>query len=104
MKNNMNQMMRQVKKMQEDMERAQNELKNKTVEASAGGGMVTVVANGHKEVLSINIKEEVVDTEDIEMLQDLILAAVNDALKQADELIAKDLGKYTGGMNIPGLF
>lgn len=104
MKNNMNQMMRQVKKMQEDMERAQNELKNKTVEASAGGGMVTVVANGHKEVISINIKEEVVDPEDIEMLQDLVLAAVNDALKQADELIAKDLGKYTGGMNIPGLF
>lgn len=100
----MNQMMRQVKKMQEDMERAQNELKNKTVEASAGGGMVTVVANGHKEVISINIKEEVVDPEDIEMLQDLVLAAVNDALKQADELIAKDLGKYTGGMNIPGLF
>lgn len=104
MKNNMNQMMRQVKKMQEDMERAQNELKDKTVEASAGGGMVTVVANGHKEVISINIKEEVVDPEDIEMLQDLVLAAVNDALKQADELIAKDLGKYTGGMNIPGLF
>jgi len=104
MKNNMNQMMRQVKKMQEDMEKAQNELKNKTVEASAGGGMVTVVANGHKEIMNINIKEEVVDPEDIEMLQDLILAAVNEALKQADELIAKDLGKYTGGMNIPGLF
>lgn len=104
MKNNMNQMMRQVKKMQEDMEKAQSELINKTVEVSAGGGMVTVIANGHKEIISISIKEEVVDPEDIEMLQDLILTAVNDALKQADELITKDLSKYTGGMNIPGLF
>lgn len=104
MKNNMNQMMRQVKKMQEEMEKAQNELINKTVEVSVGGGMVTVIANGHKEIINISIKEEVVDPQDIEMLQDLILAAVNDALKQADELITKDLSKYTGGMNIPGLF
>lgn len=101
---NMNQMMKQVKKMQQQMEKAQEELKNKTVEASAGGGVVSVVANGHKEIISINIKEEVVDPEDIEMLQDLILAAVNDALKQADKLAAQDLGKYTNGLNMPGLF
>jgi len=100
---NMNQMMRQVKKMQQDMEKAQEELKNKTVEATAGGGMVTVIANGQKEIININIKEEVIDPEDIEMLQDLILAAVNDALKQADKMASQDLGKFTGGLNIPGL-
>ncbi|MFV9511858.1 YbaB/EbfC family nucleoid-associated protein [Tepidibacillus sp. LV47] len=101
---NMNQMMRQVKKIQQQMEKAQEELKNKTVEASVGGGVVTVVANGHKEILSISIKPEVIDPDDIEMLQDLILAAVNDALKQVDELVAKDMSKFTGGLNIPGLF
>ncbi len=101
---NMNQMMKQVKKMQKEMEKAQEELKNKTVEASAGGGMVTVVANGHKEIIDIKINEEVVDPDDIEMLQDLILAATNDVLKQVDELTAKDLGKFTGGLNMPGLF
>lgn len=100
---NMNQMMKQVKKMQQQMEKAQEELKDKTVEASAGGGMVTVIANGHKEIVSININQEVVDPEDVEMLQDLIITAVNDALKQADQLISQDLGKYTGGLNIPGL-
>jgi len=101
---NMNQMMKQVKKMQQQMEKAQEELKNKTVEASAGGGMVTVVANGHKEILNINIKQEVVDSDDVEMLQDLVLAAVNDALKKVDEMASQDLGKFTGGLNIPGLF
>lgn len=101
---NMNQMMKQVKKMQQQMEKAQEELKTKTVETSVGGGMVTVVANGHKEILSINIKEEVVDPDDVEMLQDLVLAAVNDALKQVDEMAAKDMGKFTGGLNMPGLF
>ena len=101
---NMNQMMKQVKKMQQQMEKAQEELKNKTIEASAGGGMVTVVANGHKEILNITIKQEVVDPDDIEMLQDLVIAAVNDALKQADQLASQDLGKFTGGLNIPGLF
>lgn len=101
---NMNQMMKQVKKMQQQMEKAQEELKEKTFETSAGGGMVTVTANGHKQILSIDIKEEVVDPEDIEMLQDLVLTAVNDVLKQVDEVVQKDMGKYTGGMNIPGLF
>jgi len=101
---NMNQMMKQVKKMQKEMEKAQEELKNKTIETSAGGGMVTVVANGHKEILEIRIKQEVVDPEDIEMLQDLVLTAVNDALKKVDEVVSQDLGKFTGGLNLPGLF
>jgi nucleoid-associated protein EbfC len=101
--NNMNQMMKQVKKMQEQMLKAQEELGSKTVEGTAGG-VVTVTANGHKKILSIAIKPEAVDPEDVEMLQDLILTAVNDALNQADELANKDMGKYTGGMKIPGLF
>lgn len=101
---NMGQMMKQVQKMQRQMQKAQEELKEKTVQGSAGGGMVTVTANGHKEIIDVEIKEEVVDPEDIEMLQDLVLAATNDALKQVDELVAKEMGKYTGGLNIPGLF
>lgn len=101
---NMNQMLQQVKKMQKEMEKAQEALKDKTVQGTAGGGVVTVTANGHKEILSVTIKPEAVDPEDVEMLQDLILAAVNDALKQVDEIVAKDMGKFTGGLNIPGLF
>ncbi|TYP69454.1 YbaB/EbfC family nucleoid-associated protein [Paenibacillus methanolicus] len=102
--NNMNQMMKQVKKMQEQMMKAQEELASKSVEGTAGGGVVTVVVNGHKNVQSIVIKPEAVDPDDIEMLQDLILTAVNDALNKADELANKDMGKFTGGMKIPGLF
>ncbi|GIP61404.1 YbaB/EbfC family nucleoid-associated protein [Paenibacillus woosongensis] len=102
--NNMNQMMKQVKKMQEQMLKAQEELGSKTVEGSAGGGVVTVEVTGHKKVLSINIKPEAVDPDDVEMLQDLVLTAVNDALGKADELANNDMGKFTGGMKIPGLF
>ncbi len=102
--NQMNQMMKQVKKMQEQMMKAQEELANKTVEGTAGGGVVTAVANGQKKLISVNIKPEAVDPDDVEMLQDLVLTAVNDALNQADELANQDMGKYTGGMNIPGLF
>jgi len=102
--NNMNQMMKQVKKMQEQMLKAQEELATKTVDGSAGGGVVTVQVNGHKKVLSVNIKPEAVDPDDVEMLQDLILAAVNDALGKAEELANQDMGKFTGGMKIPGLF
>lgn len=102
--NNMNQMMKQVKKMQEQMMKAQEELGSKTVEGTAGGGVVSVTANGHKKLLSIAIKPEAVDPEDIEMLQDLVLTAVNDAIAKADELANADMGKYTGGMKIPGLF
>jgi len=101
---NMNQMLKQVKKMQEQMLKAQEELANKTVEGSAGGGAVTVTANGHKKILSVVIKPEAVDPDDVEMLQDLVLTAVNDALEKADQLANQDLGKLTGGLNLPGLF
>lgn len=101
---NMQKMMKQMQKMQKDMEKAQAELGEKTVEGTAGGGMVTVIASGHKEILEVNIKEEVVDPEDVEMLQDLVLTATNDALKKADELSNATMGQFTKGMNIPGLF
>jgi len=101
---NMQQLMKQAKKMQEDMMKAQEELGNRTVEGSAGGGVVTVVVSGHKQVQAISIKPEAVDPEDVEMLQDLVLTAVNDAMKKADEMAASEMGKYTKGMNMPGLF
>ena len=101
---NMGGMMKQMQKMQKEMMKAQEELKEKSVEGTAGGGMVTVVMNGHKEVLDVQIKEEVVDPDDIDMLQDLVLAATNDALKKADELTNQTMGQFTKGMNIPGLF
>ncbi|UNK18603.1 YbaB/EbfC family nucleoid-associated protein [Paenibacillus sp. N3/727] len=102
--NNMNQMMKQVKKMQEQMLKAQEELATKSVEGSSGGGVVTVQVSGHKQVTSINIKPEAVDPDDVEMLQDLVMTAVNDALTKAEELANTDMGKFTGGMKIPGLF
>lgn len=101
---NMNQMLKQVKKMQEQMEKAQEALKEKTVEGKAGGGAVTIKMNGHKQVLNVTIQPEVIDPDDVEMLQDLVMAAINDALKQVDELVQQDLGKFAAGMNIPGLF
>jgi DNA-binding YbaB/EbfC family protein len=104
MKGNMNNMMKQMQKMQRDMAKAQEELKDKVIEGTAGGGMVIVKANGHKEIIDIAIKEEVVDPDDIEMLQDLVLAATNDALKKVDEMVSQDMGKFTKGLNIPGLF
>lgn len=102
--NNMNQMMKQVKKMQEQMMKAQEQLGEKTVEGTAGGGVVQVTMNGHKKLLGVSIKPEAVDPEDVEMLQDLVLTAVNDALAKADEMANKDMSKYTGNMKIPGLF
>ncbi|WP_226530813.1 YbaB/EbfC family nucleoid-associated protein [Metabacillus niabensis] len=101
---NMQKMMKQMQKMQKDMAKAQEELAEKTVEGTAGGGMVTVVVNGQKEVLEVSIKEEVVDPEDIEMLQDLVLAATNDALKKMDDLTNETMGQFTKGMNLPGMF
>lgn len=101
---NMNNLMKQAKKMQEQMMKVQQELEEKTVQASVGGGVVTVVANGKKEILEINIKPEVVDPDDVEMLQDLIIAAVNEATRKADEMIQNEMGKLTGGMGMPGLF
>lgn len=102
--NNMQQMMKQVKKMQEQMLKAQEELGTKTVEGSAGGGVVTVTATGHRKVTAITIKPEAVDPDDVDMLQDLVLAAVNDALTKAEQLAEQDMGKFTGGMKMPGLF
>jgi len=101
---NMQKMMKQMQKMQKDMAKAQEELAEKTIEGTAGGGMVTVVVNGQKEIISVNIKEEVVDPEDIEMLQDLVLAATNDALKKMEELTNDTMGQFTKGLNMPGLF
>ena len=100
---NMNQMMKQAQKLQKKMLKTQQELALKTVEASAGGGMVKVVANGAQKIESIVLEKEVVDPEDIEMLQDLILAATNDALNKSQEMVSGEMGKLTGGMNIPGL-
>ncbi|RKQ13754.1 YbaB/EbfC family nucleoid-associated protein [Oceanobacillus bengalensis] len=104
MKGNMNNMMKQMQKMQKKMMQAQDELFEMSFEASAGGGMVTVVANGKKEITDVQIKEEVVDPDDIEMLQDLILAATNDVLKQIDEKTNSTMGQFTKGLNMPGMF
>ena len=97
-------MMKQVQKMQADMAKLQEELGEQTVESSSGGGVVKVVANGKQEIVSVEIKPEAVDPEDVEMLQDLILTAVNDALNQSREMVAGEMNKITGGLNLPGLF
>lgn len=101
---NMGNMMKQMQKMQKQMQKAQEELKDKTVQGTAGGGMVTITLNGQKELIDVQIQPDAVDPDDVEMLQDLIVAAMNEAMKQADELIQQDMGKFTGGMNVPGLF
>jgi len=94
--------MKQAKKMQEKMAKLQQELETKTVEAQAGGGMVSVVVNGKYEIVSLKIEKDVVNPEDIEMLQDLIAAAVNEGIRKAQEMSASEMGKITGGLNIPG--
>jgi nucleoid-associated protein EbfC len=101
---NMANLMKQAQKMQRDMEKLQEELKEKTVEASVGGGTVTVVANGKKEIQQIKINPEVVDADDVEMLEDLVLTAVNEAIRKAEEMVSSEMGKITGGMNLPGMF
>ncbi|MBT2700831.1 YbaB/EbfC family nucleoid-associated protein [Neobacillus sp. C211] len=98
---NMQNMMKQMQKMQKEMAKAQEELGEKKIEGSAGGGMVTVVVTGHKEVVDVIIKPEAVDPDDIEMLQDLVLAATNDALKKVEELTNSTMGQFTKGMNLP---
>lgn len=100
---NMNNMMKKVKKMQEDMAKAQQEIEEKQFSSTAGGGVIEAVVNGKKEVIKIKIDEDVVDPEDTEMLEDLVVAAVNDALKKADQYTQKEMGKLTGNINIPGL-
>ena len=99
-----NNMMQQLQRMQQQMAEAQEALGSKTVEASAGGGAVTVVMTGHQKLQSITIDPEVVDPEDVEMLQDLIMAAINEAVEASQNLAADEMGSITGGLHIPGLF
>ena len=103
MMKNMGNMMKQAQQLQAKMVKLQEELSGRTVETAAGGGMIKVVANGKQQILSIQIEKEVVDPEDVEMLQDLILAAVNDALAKSQEMVSGEMSKLTGGLNIPGL-
>ena len=100
---NMNNMMKQMQKMQKQMEEMQAQLDEKAIEASSGGGAVTALVNGKRELLNITIDESVVDPEDVEMLQDLIIAAVNSAMKEAEDMVNQEMKKVTGGLNIPGL-
>jgi DNA-binding YbaB/EbfC family protein len=98
---NMQNMMKQMQKMQKKMAEAQEELGEKRLDGTAGGGMVIVTVTGHKEVVDVKVNPEAVDPDDVEMLQDLILAATNDALKKADELTNNTMGQFTKGMNLP---
>jgi DNA-binding YbaB/EbfC family protein len=100
---NMGKMMKQAQKLQTQMMKMQEEMAGKTIEASSGGGMVKVVADGKQQIVSIQIEKEVVDPDDVEMLQDLVLAAVNDALAKSQEMVSSAMSKLTGGMNIPGM-
>ena len=100
---NIGNIMKQAKKLQERMTSLQNELALRTVEASAGGGMVSVLVNGKHELVSLKIEKEVVNPEDVDMLQDLIMAAVNEGMRKAQEMAAAEMAKLTGGINIPGL-
>ena len=104
MPGNMTNLMKQAQRMQRQMEETTKELEEKEYTASAGGGAVTVTVSGKKEVLSVKLSPEVVDPDDIEMLQDLIIAAVNEAMAKADVLSEEEMGKVTGGMNLGGLF
>lgn len=97
-------LVKQAQQMQARMQKMQAEMAEKTVEATAGGGVVTVVANGKQEVLSIKINKEVVNPDDVEMLQDLVLEATNQALKKASEMVSDAMKSVTGGLNIPGMF
>ena len=101
---NLNQLMKEAKKMQSDMEKSQEELAEKEFTATSGGEAVKVTVSGKKEIKELKIKPEVVDPDDIEMLQDLVLSAVNEALRKVDEMQQSQMSKVTGGMNIPGLF
>lgn len=101
---NMQGMMKKVQKMQQDMLKMQEELKNRTVEATAGGGAVTVVVTGCKTVEKVTIAPSAVDPEDVEMLEDLVTTAINEAMRKVDEMTEKEMGKITGGMKLPGMF
>ena len=101
---NMQQLARQAQKLQQQMTEKQEELEARTYEASAGGGMVTAVVSGKKVLTALTIKPEAIDPDDAEMLQDMIMAAVNEAVKLADEATEREMGKLTGGLSMPGLF
>lgn len=101
---NMNSVIKQAQKMQEEMEKIQSELEDKTVEAASGGGAVAVTVNGKKEIVSLKINPEAVDPEDVETLEDLVIVAVNEAIKKADDMMTEGMSAVTGGINIPGLF
>lgn len=98
---NMNQMMKKVQKLQADMAKMQEELKKRTMEATVGGGAVKVVITGEKQLQSIKIDPSAVDPSDVEMLEDLVLAAVNEAIKKVDDMMSQEMGKLTGGINLP---
>lgn len=100
----MSEIMRQAQQMRQKMSQVQNELAGRTVSASAGGGMVSVTVNGRNELLSIRIDREVIKPEEQGMLEDLVLSAVNEGLRKSQEMARKEMGKLTGGINIPGLF
>ncbi len=100
---NMNNMMKQIEKLQKEMADMQENLKNEEISATSGGGAVTATVNGNKEVISIKLDKEAVDPEDVEMLEDLIVAAVNEALRNAENKVNSKMSKLTGGLNIPGL-
>lgn len=101
---NMQGMMKKVQKMQQDMLKMQEELKNRTVEATTGGGAVTVVVTGRKTVEKVTIAPSAVDPEDVEMLEDLVTTAINEAMRKVDEMTEKEMDKITGGMKLPGMF
>jgi DNA-binding YbaB/EbfC family protein len=100
---NMGQLMKQAQQIQSKIAKLQEEMGDMKVEASSGGGMVTVIANGRQEILSVTIEKEVIDPDDAEMLQDLIIAAVNDALASAKNMVQEEMGKLTKGMSLPGV-
>ncbi len=103
MKGGLGNVVRQAQKMQAQMQKIQEELANKTVEASSGGGMVKAVVNGKQELLSVKIERDVVNPSDVEMLQDLVVAAVNEAIKKSQGMMNDEMGKLTSGLGIPGL-
>lgn len=101
--NNLGNIMKQAKKMQERMGKLQQELETRTIEAQAGGGMVKVVVNGKFEIVSLQIEKDVVNPDDIEMLQDLVVAAVNEGIRKSQEMASEEMAKITGGLKIPGM-
>jgi len=101
---NMKKMMKQAQQMQAKMQKMQEDLAEKTIEATSGGGVVKAVVNGQKDLVDLEIDPEAMDPEDAEMLEDLIVAAINEAMRKVQEMIEDEMGDITGGMNLPGMF